>query len=89
MSARDIADEIVREALDGVGDSGIRIGLISEIGISSDFTPDEEKSLRGAAAAKHRPAADGASSAGSVATGCSTSSLGRGRRPRPTPSSAT
>lgn len=54
MSARDIADEIVREALDGVGDTGIRIGLIGEIGVSSDFTPDEEKSLRGAAAAQRR-----------------------------------
>lgn len=54
MSAADIADEIVREAVDGVGDSGVRIGLIGEIGISSDFTAEEEKSLRGAAQAQRR-----------------------------------
>ena len=42
---------------------GIRIGLIGEIGVSSDFTADEEKSLRGAAQAQRRTglAADGAS----------------------------
>lgn len=54
MTAADIADEIVGEALEGVDDSGVRIGLIGEIGVSSDFTPDEEKSLRGAAAAQRR-----------------------------------
>jgi phosphotriesterase-related protein len=54
MSADDIADEIVREATQGIGDSGVRIGLIGEIGISADFTPEEEKSLRGAARAQAR-----------------------------------
>jgi phosphotriesterase-related protein len=54
MSADDIADEIVAEALVGIGDSGVRIGLIGEIGVSADFTPDEEKSLRGAARAQGR-----------------------------------
>ena len=54
MSAEAIADEIVAEALDGVDGSGIRIGLIGEIGVSSDFTADEEKSLRGAAQAQRR-----------------------------------
>lgn len=54
MSAAAIADEIVREALEGVDDTGIRIGLIGEIGVSSAFTPDEEKSLRGAAQAQKR-----------------------------------
>ncbi|MBA3519256.1 MAG: phosphotriesterase, partial [Rhizobiales bacterium] len=52
MSADAIADEIVAEALDGLGD--VRIGLIGEIGVSSDFTEDEEKSLRGAARAQAR-----------------------------------
>jgi phosphotriesterase-related protein len=52
MSAQDIADEIVAEALDGV--DGVRIGLIGEIGVSADFTPEEEKSLRGAARAQAR-----------------------------------
>jgi phosphotriesterase-related protein len=54
MSADDIADEIVREALEGVGGTDVRIGLIGEIGVSSDFTAEEEKSLRGAARAQVR-----------------------------------
>ncbi len=54
LSADDIADEIVAEATDGVDGTGVRIGLIGEIGVSSDFTPDEEKSLRGAARAQAR-----------------------------------
>lgn len=49
-----IADEIVLEARDGVEGTGVRIGLIGEIGVSSDFTPEEEKSLRGAARAQVR-----------------------------------
>lgn len=52
MSAEAIADEIVSEALDGIG--GVRIGLIGEIGVSSDFTEAERKSLRGAAQAQVR-----------------------------------
>lgn len=54
MSAGDIADEIVREAVEGVADTGIRIGLIGEIGISADVTTEEQKSLRGAAQAQRR-----------------------------------
>jgi phosphotriesterase-related protein len=54
MSADSIADEIVREALDGVDGTDARIGLIGEIGVSGDFTADEEKSLRGAARAQVR-----------------------------------
>ncbi len=54
MSANDVADEIVREAHEGVDGTGVRIGLIGEIGVSGDFTPEEEKSLRGAARAQHR-----------------------------------
>jgi phosphotriesterase-related protein len=54
MTVDDIADEIVREATVGIGDTGVRIGLIGEIGISGEFTPDEEKSLRGAARAQTR-----------------------------------
>ncbi len=52
MSKQDIADEIAGEAREGVGDTGIRIGIIGEIGISKDFTAAEEKSLRGAALAQ-------------------------------------
>ncbi len=54
MSARDIADEIVQEAVEGVDGSGIRIGLIGEIGVSGDFTEQEQRSLRGAAQAQRR-----------------------------------
>jgi phosphotriesterase-related protein len=54
MSIDGIADEIVAEARDGVGSSGVKIGLIGEIGVSGDFTKDEEKSLRGAARAQKR-----------------------------------
>lgn len=49
-----IADEIVDEALVGVDGTDARIGLIGEIGVSGDFTADEEKSLRGAARAQAR-----------------------------------
>ncbi len=54
LSADDIADEIVTEATVGVAGSGVRIGLIGEIGVSADFTPEERKSLRGAARAQAR-----------------------------------
>lgn len=54
MSKTDVADELVREALEGVDGTDAKIGLIGEIGVSSDFTPDEEKSLRGAAQAQAR-----------------------------------
>lgn len=52
MSVDDIAAEIVSEAVDGVDGTGVRIGLIGEIGVSADFTGAEEKSLRGAARAQ-------------------------------------
>jgi phosphotriesterase-related protein len=54
MSADGIADEIVRDAFEGVDGTGVRIGLIGEIGVSGDFTPEEEKSLIGAARAQRR-----------------------------------
>ncbi len=54
MTAEQIADEIVREATKGADGSDVKIGLIGEIGVSSDFTAGEEKSLRGAAQAQVR-----------------------------------
>ncbi len=54
LSADDVADEIVVEARDGVAGTGVRIGLIGEIGVSSEFTAEEKKSLRGAARAQRR-----------------------------------
>lgn len=50
MTAADIAAEIERDVQEGVG--GVRSGIIGEIGISKDFTPEEEKVLRGAARAQ-------------------------------------
>ncbi len=52
LSVQDICDEIVQEAVDGIG--GVRIGLVGEIGVSSDFTPAEQRSLQGAARAAAR-----------------------------------
>ena len=54
FSVDGIADEIVAEALEGVDGTGVKIGLIGEIGVSGDFTADEEKLLRGAARAQKR-----------------------------------
>ena len=54
MSADGVADEIVRDALEGAHGTDVRIGLIGEIGVSADFTADEEKSLIGAARAQRR-----------------------------------
>jgi phosphotriesterase-related protein len=54
MSASRIADEIVSEATVGADGTDVKIGLIGEIGVSSDFTAEEEKSLRGAAQAQVR-----------------------------------
>ena len=54
LSIDAIADEIVAEALTGTDGTDARIGLIGEIGVSSDFTVLEEKSLRGAARAQAR-----------------------------------
>ncbi|WEX75040.1 phosphotriesterase [Sinorhizobium numidicum] len=54
MTVDEIANEIVCEAIEGVDGSDVKIGLIGEIGVSADFTADEEKSLRGAARAQVR-----------------------------------
>lgn len=54
MSVDDIADEIARDATEGVDDSGVRSGIIGEIGVSADFSPTERTSLRGAARAQRR-----------------------------------
>lgn len=54
MTIDEIADEIVQEAIAGVDGTDIKVGLIGEIGVSSDFTDQEEKSLRAAARAQAR-----------------------------------
>ena len=90
MSVDAIADEIVAEALQGI--DGVRIGLIGEIGVSGDFTAEEEKSpaRRRPRAGAHQAAADGppARLVPARAAGCSTSSRRRAAI-RATPCSAT
>jgi phosphotriesterase-related protein len=54
MSLEAITEEITRDVVDGV--DGVRAGIIGEIGISKDFTSEEEKVLRGAARAQHATA---------------------------------
>jgi phosphotriesterase-related protein len=56
-SVEEIAREIVADVQVGVGDTGVRAGLIGEIGTSSPITDLETKSLRAAA---HAQAATGA-----------------------------
>ena len=51
MGVEDIARELIAEHRDGVGPDHVPIGLVGEIGVSAEFTPDERKSLRGASIA--------------------------------------
>jgi phosphotriesterase-related protein len=48
-SVDEIADRLLREALEGIDDTGIRPGIIGELGTSAPLHPDEEKVLRAAA----------------------------------------
>ncbi len=52
MSVEAVAEEIERDVVEGI--EGVRAGIIGEIGVSKDFTPEEEKVLRGAARAQGR-----------------------------------
>jgi phosphotriesterase-related protein len=47
-----IAERIERDILEGVGESGVRSGIIGEIGLGHPVKPPEEKVLRAAAAAQ-------------------------------------
>jgi len=49
--AERIADEMVRELTDGIGDSGVRAGVIGEIGTGRPIHPDEAKNLEAVAMA--------------------------------------
>jgi len=55
MSADDVAGEIERDVREGI--RGVKAGIIGEIGVSADFTSEEEKVLRGAARAQARTSA--------------------------------
>ena len=51
-TVEDLTDEIVRDITVGVGDTGIRAGIIGEVGISGDpLTPNEIKVMRASARA--------------------------------------
>ena len=49
-SVGDLADEIVREAIEGVGDTGIRTGIIGEIGTDKPWLSAREERVHRAAA---------------------------------------
>lgn len=51
-TCEDITDELVRDVMEGVGTSGVRSGIIGEIGVSDQMTAREEKVLRAAARAQ-------------------------------------
>lgn len=51
-SEDEITDEIVRDVTEGVDGTGIRAGIIGEVGCSFDITANEHKSLRAAARAQ-------------------------------------
>lgn len=53
----EITDWIIRDITAGVGTTGIRAGLIGEIGLSWPVLPNEEKVLRAATAAQRRTGA--------------------------------
>jgi phosphotriesterase-related protein len=50
-SVDDLADEMVREIRDGVGDTGVRPGIIGEIGTGNPMLPAEARVVRAAARA--------------------------------------
>lgn len=56
-SARDIADEFVEEITVGINGSGIRAGIIGEIGCNWPLADNERKVLRAAAIAQQRTGA--------------------------------
>lgn len=51
-SVESIAERIVRESQDGIDGTGVRPGVIGEIGTADPLHPDEEKVLRAAARAQ-------------------------------------
>ena len=53
-SVEELAARIEADVREGIDGSGVRPGFIGEIGVSPDFTADEEKCLRAAARAQAR-----------------------------------
>lgn len=54
---REIADEIVKDILEGIDKTGIRAGIIGEVGCSIPLDEDEKKVLRACAIAQRRTGA--------------------------------
>ncbi len=52
MSEEELAESMVRDVVEGADGTGIRSGIIGEIGLSYPVHPDEEKVLRAAAKAQ-------------------------------------
>lgn len=51
-TVEDLSDEIIRDITDGIGDTGIRAGIIGEVGINGNpLTPNEVKVIRASARA--------------------------------------
>lgn len=57
LSTGEIADILVKELTEGIGDSGVRPGVLGEVGTSYPITPDERKVLLATAAAQRRTGA--------------------------------
>ncbi|MCL0044074.1 aryldialkylphosphatase [Dehalococcoidia bacterium] len=53
----DLAEEIVKDIVDGVGGTGVRAGIIGEVGCSWPWTENEKKAVRAAAIAQRRTGA--------------------------------
>jgi phosphotriesterase-related protein len=54
MSADEIADEVVRDLTEGIPGTGVRAGVIGEIGLDTGVSDAEIKNLRGACRASRR-----------------------------------
>jgi phosphotriesterase-related protein len=57
LSADEIADEIVKSLLVGIGDTGVQAGIIGEVGTSEPLHPFERESLIGSAKAQRETGA--------------------------------
>lgn len=51
-SAGEIAEEIIRDIENGVGDTGVRTGIIGEVGVSAPWTETERKTVQAAVIAQ-------------------------------------
>ena len=63
-SAEDLAEEIVSDITEGVGGTGVRAGIIGEVGCSWPLTENERSSLAAAAIAQRETGASGTDSPG-------------------------